>query len=155
MDDFLKNLSKSLKSGEQNDDIVKHLKEIDEKADNMTIEEASESFDKRLEEVGKIPDMTEEEREKAEEEYSNVLAEQKEIDERLAMLASIESRNVEIKKLKFEFEEKLEKLKKNYSKIMNDIQEEKIILMGEFKKKYGTEASDEYDFGLEPNTDLD
>ncbi len=148
--DFLKNLQESLETGEKNDEIVDHLNEIDKKADELTFQDAAEKMDKRIEEAEPLKEMSEEERKVAEEEYSKVLAEQKENDAKLAFLANIETRNAEIKGLVAEFETK----KERYSKLIAEIQEIKVNLMAEFELKYGTKAEDEFDFGPEPDTDL-
>lgn len=152
-DDFLKNLQESLNSGEKNDDLVKHLEEIDKKADELTSNEAAELLTKRIEDEGDgfAKEMSEDEREKAEEELAELMAEQKENDERLRFLANIEQRNSEIEKLKAEFES----VKKGYAVKIEKIQEIKINLMAEFEVKYGEKAEDSYDFGPEPNTDLE
>ena len=143
-DDFLKKLQDSLQSGEKNDEIVDHLNEINEKANKMNFNEAAENLDNRIAEAGAKEKVTEMELKEAEEEYAQVVAEQQKNDEQLAFLAHIESRNAEVKRLKEE-----------YSKAIEKIQKEKITLMIEYEKKYGTKATDDFDFGPEQDTELE
>jgi len=150
-DDFLKKLQESLHTGEKNDEVVDHLKEIDEKADELTFQKAAENLDKRVEESGSITEMSEEERDQAEEEYAELLAAQQENDEKLRFLANIEERNVAITRIKKEFEE----VKKDYSIRVKSIHEQKITLMAEFEKKYGKKTTEEHDFGTEPSTEIE
>ena len=140
-EDFLKKLSDSLKTGEKNEELVEHLNEINEKASKMSGQDAAQKMDDRIKEVGEISEVDEEERKEAEQEYAEILAEQKENDEKLRLLANII--------------EDFETTKKKYSKLIAEIQETKITLMGDFEAKYGEKATDAFDFGPEPNTELD
>jgi len=151
-EDFLKKLQESLEKGEKNEDVVDHINEINELADKITAGEAGENLDKRIEEGGGVSEeMSEEERNKVEEEYAKIVAEQKANDERLRFLANIEQRNVEIKRLKDEFE----RVKKGYKVKIAQIHEQKITLMAEFEKKYGTKADDELDFGSKSSPEIE
>jgi len=149
-EDFLKNLKESLEKGEKNEEVVEHLNEIDKLADQITSGAAAEKLDKRVEESGVNEEMGEEERKKAEEEYAKILAKQKENDEKLRFLANIEQRNVEISSLKNEFES----VKIGYKVKIQQLMEEKITLMAEFEKKYGTKAEEYTDFS-EPDKEIE
>jgi hypothetical protein len=149
-DDFLKKLQDSLQEGKKDDSVVDRLKEIDEKADKLTFQEAAENLDKRIEESGSMEELSEENRKKMEDEYAKLIAEQEKNDEKLSFLANIEQRNVEIANLKREFES----VKKGYALKIAQIQEEKITLMGEFEKKYETKPEDEYNLtNIDPKLD--
>lgn len=150
-EDFLKKLQESLNKGEKNDEVVNHMNEINELADKITAGEAGEKLDKRIEESGVSKEMSEEERNKVEEEYTKILAEQKANDERLRFLANIEQRNVKIGNLKSEFES----VKKGYEIKIAQIHEEKIMLMAEYEKKYGTKADDEYNSGSKSSPEIE
>lgn len=143
-DDFLKKLQESLKAGEKNSDIVNHLNEIDKRASQMTGHEAAQKMDDRIKEFGETKEVSEKERQEAEEELAELMSQQKENDEKLKFLSSIEGINVEIKKTKDKF-----------SEIIEVLQQQKITLMTDFEKRYGEKAEDLYDFGPEPNTELD
>jgi hypothetical protein len=148
MEEFLKNLQESVESGEKNDDIINHLNEIGKRADGVT----SEMVEDQCKRSAKIkPELNKKEREKAQEEYTKLIVEQKENDEKLRFLANIESRNSQIRTLKDEFET----LKIDYGKKIENIHDQKINLMAEFEKKYGKKAEDEYDFGPEPDTTIE
>lgn len=148
--DFLKNLQNSLESGKKNDDVVNHLNEIHEKADEITPQDVAEHVERVKNTVVK-GEKNEKVREKAEEEYIKIMAEQKVNDEKLRFLALIEQRNVEIIHLKEEFET----VKIKYSKKIEDVNNQKITLMVEFEKKYEKKAEEFDDFGREIDTKLE
>lgn len=148
-DDFLKKLQDSLNKGEKNEEITDYLNEINEKAE--LLKNPIVDIDDRLEKSGLAEAIDEEKRDDLEKEYQEILSEQQKNDEKLRFLANIEQCNVEITKLKSDFNE----VKRKYSEQIQKIQDQKIMLMGEFEKKYGKKAEDEYNFGTEPNTEIE
>lgn len=152
---FLKKLEDSLKEGKKKDDIINHFNKINKLADNIDIQEAAHRLDERIKHVGEKEKANKETYQEAEEEFVKLMSEQSKSEEKLALLAEIETKNSEIRNLKREYEEKVINIKNKYSKIISLIDEKKITLMIEFEKKYGNKAEDSFDFGQQPDKNLD
>jgi hypothetical protein len=149
-DDFIKNLQQSLETGDAQSEAAKYLNEIDKKADEIK-GDVSEKIDKRIKESGEKVELDEDEREEAQQELVEVMAAQKDNDEKLKCLAQIEAQNARMRRIKDEFSS----VKEKFSKKVKEIYEYKITLMVDFEQKYGAKADEVYDFGDEPSTDLE
>lgn len=148
--DFLKKLQESLQKGEKSE-VSEYINEIDKLANTLSAQQAAENLDKRIKENKPVEEMGEEDRKNAEALLNQLDKEQKENDEKLAFLAEIQQKISNIDKINTEYEA----AKFGYEKKIEKLEDEKITLINDFEKKYGTSAINEYNTQLGINKKIE